>query len=91
VLREDYYPFVENCFQWAQLSVGSALPWDWRVHLKGHVGPVFGTVFPRGGSFMANCGADSTVQLWPAATLEEPTRPQNQKRKTNDTNADHDA
>jgi hypothetical protein len=39
--------------------------------VKGHVGTVNGIAFSRDGNFMASCGADATVRLWPAATLEE--------------------
>jgi WD40 repeat protein len=50
--------------------------------LKGHPGFVSGIVFSRDGNLMASCGADSTVRLWPAATLEEADAATEAKKKT---------
>ncbi|MSU62283.1 MAG: hypothetical protein EXS31_07785 [Pedosphaera sp.] len=41
------------------------------LNLKGHAGEVTGVVFSMDGNFMASCGADATVRLWPAVTLQE--------------------
>ena len=49
--------------------------------LKGHISTVKGVAFSSDGAFMASCGLDGIVRLWPAATVEK-TDAANQKAKT---------
>jgi len=48
--------------------------------LKGHLAWVSGIAFSRDGNLMASSSMDSTVRLWPAATLEEALEPDQRER-----------
>ena len=54
-----------------KITTGNVASRQLVLTLKGHVGTSFGVVFSHDGTFMATCGSDAKVRLWPSATLDE--------------------